>query len=271
MFGRGGGGKLTSLARLTILAGLREIQQAPADLGHVAASHRDTEVRQRATAREDDAALLRVVRRPGDLAPVCGDNGRVDDQERGACVCDRDPGPALHGLRLGIPDRDGLRGELPEAVLRVDRNGGETALELGGVDGAELVAAGGAVFEVCGKDRLAEQGADIVEEGLLRGGADGVELAEGEADEAVGRAVGDEGGGDLGREADGLGGDGGAADVDGVGADGAKGEGAVAVGDVEGGAGGGLEGGGFGWVEGRVAGLGGGGELGVEDPPEKGC
>ena len=140
-------------------------------------------------------------------------------------------------------------------------------MELGGVDVAELVAAGGAVFEVRGEDGRTERGGEIVEEGLLRLRADGVEFAEGKADEAVGCGVRDEGIGDGGGEADGLGRHGRAPDVDRVGADRAEGKGAVAVRDVECGAGRGLEGGRFRGVIDRVAGLGGGGELSVEDPP----
>ena len=251
--------ELTSLARLAILARRGEIQQTATNVRHVAAAHVDTEIRQGAVAREDDAAALCAVHGARDLAPVRRDDGRVDDEERGPRVGDRGPGPALHGLGRAAADGDLLRRELPEAVLRVDRHGGELALELGGVDVAKLVASGGAVFEVGGEDGRAERGGEVVEEGLLRLRADGVEFAEGEADEAVGRGVGDEGVGDGGGEADGLGRHGRATDVDRVGADRAEGEGAVAVGDVEGGACRGLEGGGFRGVVDRVAGLGSGG------------
>ena len=83
-------------------------------------------------------------------------------------------------------------------------------------------------------------------------GGDGVDVAEGEAEEAVTDALLE-----LGRERvgelDGLGFDDEAADVDVVGADGAGGGGAVAVGDLPGGVGGFLEGAGFGRVEDGVA------------------
>jgi hypothetical protein len=65
-------------------------------------------------------------------------------------------------------------------------------------------------------------------------GFDSVDGGEGEADEAVRGGVFGEGLGDCGGEADGLSGDGGTADVDGVDSYWAAGEGAVAVGDVEG-------------------------------------
>ena len=117
---------------------------------------------------------MRAVHGARDLAPVRRDDGLVNDQERGARVRDRDPGSALYGLGLAVPNCNGLRWELPEPICRVDRDGGELALELGRVDGAKLVAAGRAVFEIRGEDRLAEQGSDIVEEGLLLLRTDGV-------------------------------------------------------------------------------------------------
>ena len=83
-------------------------------------------------------------------------------------------------------------------------------------------------------------------------GGHGVDVAEGEAEEAVTDALlelGREGVGEL----DGLGFDDEAADVDVVGADGAGGRGAVAVGDLPGGVGGVLERAGFGRVEDGVA------------------
>ena len=136
---------------------------------------------------------------------------------------------------------------------------------------AELVGADGVVFEVCGKERGGEVGADVVEEGFLGARLDGVDAAEGEADEPVRLGVGDEGGGDVRRELDRLGGYGRAADGDGVGADDAGGAAAVAVGDApgavfEGGVGRGVVGG-----EGRVLFLLGGGEQGAEEPEVRGA
>jgi hypothetical protein len=147
---------------------------------------------------------LRAVHGAGNLAPVSGDDGGVDDQERGSRVGDRGPGAAGHGLGRRVADGD-LRGrEFPEAALRVDGHGGQAAGELGRVDNAELIAANRAMFKVRGEDRAAQVGRDVGEEGLLLLGPDGVEFAEGEADEAVGGGIGDEGLGNGGGQPDGL-------------------------------------------------------------------
>jgi hypothetical protein len=141
---------------------------------------------------------LRAVHGAGNLAPVGGDDGGVDDQERGSRVGDRGPRAAGHGLGLRVADGN-LRGrEFPEATLQVDGHGGQAAGELGRVDNAELVAAGRAVFEVRGEDGAAQVGRDVGEEGFLLLGPDGVEFAKGEADEAVGGGIGDEGRGNVG-------------------------------------------------------------------------
>ena len=258
--------KAVARARRRVRARLREIQQAATDRRHVTCPDREADARQRRRAGKDDAAGLRVVLRARDLRPVGLDDGGVDDQEAGAGICDGGAGAALDGRGGAAANGDGLGGELPEAVGVVDGDGGEGAGELGGVDFAEGVGAGGAVFEVGGEDGLGEVGGDVVEERLLGLGFHGVEFAEGEADQAVRGGVSDEAGCDLGGELDGLRGHSRAADVDGVGADLTFGEGAVAVADVEGRALQLLEGGGFGWVVNCVAGLGLGWELRVEYP-----
>jgi hypothetical protein len=126
------------------------------------------------------------------LAPVGRDDGGVDDQERGSRVGDRGPGAAGHGLGLRVADGDLRRREFPEAALRVDGHGGQAAGELGRVDNTKLVAANRAMFKVRGKDGAAQVRRNVSEEGLLLLGPDGVEFAEGEADEAVGGDIGDE-------------------------------------------------------------------------------
>jgi len=60
------------------------------------------------------------------------------------------------------------------------------------------------MFEVRGEDGAAQVGRDVGEEGLLLLGPDSVEFAEGEADEAVGGGIGDEGRGNGGGQPDGL-------------------------------------------------------------------
>lgn len=198
------GEKLTRLPCLTILPRLGEIQQTPTDRGHIVTPNRHTEIWQSTITRENNAPGLRVVDGAGDLAPVRRDDGWVDDHEARACVRDRDPRATGDGLRRGITDRDLRAGEFPEAVARVDGNGGKLPGELGRVDRAELVATGRAVFEIRGEDGLREERGDVAKEGLLLVGADSVEFGESEADKAIGGGVGDEGAGDLGGEANGL-------------------------------------------------------------------
>lgn len=60
------------------------------------------------------------------------------------------------------------------------------------------------MFKVRGEDGAAQVGRDVGEEGLLLLGPDGVEFAEGEADEAVGDGIGDEGLGNGGGQPNGL-------------------------------------------------------------------
>jgi len=60
------------------------------------------------------------------------------------------------------------------------------------------------MFEVRGEYGAAQVGRDVGEESLLLLGPDGVEFAEGEADEAVGGSIGDEGLGNGGGQPDGL-------------------------------------------------------------------
>ena len=115
-------------------------------------------------------------------------------------------------------------------------DGGELHLadELGPVHGAELVAAGGVVFQVGGEEGRFEGGRDVAEEGVLLFGRDGVGAHEAEAHQAVGVDVVDEGLRDRGGKLDGLGWDDGAADGDGVSAYVAQCAGFIAVADVEG-------------------------------------
>lgn len=197
---------------------------------------RDLQIRQirhALPARKDPPALLRIVPGALDLAPIRPGDGIVDEQERGARVGNGGAGVGvLQGG--GVADGEGGGGKGPEAAGGVDGGVEERGAVLGGVDEAEFVGARRGVFEVGGEERGGEVVADGVEEGFLPGGLDGVEGAEGQADEAVGGGVGGEGGADAGGEFDRLRGGGRAADVHGVGADEAGGAGAVAVLDVPG-------------------------------------
>ncbi len=92
------------------------------------------------------------------------------------------------------------------------------------------------VPQVSREQGRAQRALDVVEEGLLLLRGDGVDAAEGQADEAVVVGVLGELGGDLGGGLDGLALELDAADVDDVGVDVARGAAAVAVLDAPGGA-----------------------------------
>jgi len=194
-----------------------EINIIPADRSH-RASDIDLQIRQRRTARERDAADRGIVHRALHLAVVAIDDALVREHERGARV--GDGLAAGHaGARGAAADREGLRRELPEAAGGVDGGPGERARELGRVDGAELVGAGGVVAEVGREDGLGQRREGVVEEGLLLHRLDRVELAEGEPNEARRLSVGDEARGHVRGELDGLPCHGGPADVHRVSAD----------------------------------------------------
>lgn len=183
------------------------------------------------------------------------DNGRVGEHERGSGVSDRLSTSNSH--RGARTDRELGGAELPESVGGVDSSPLHRAVELGAVDCAEGVCAGSGLAEISGENGQGERRHDVVEEGLLLRGLDGVELAEREADEPVGVGVLNEGRGDGCCELNGLLGNCRAANVDNVGADVASSSGSVSVGDGEGGTLHQSEGSGLGGVEVGVAGLGG--------------
>ena len=123
---------------------------------------------------------------------------------------------------------------MPEALAAVDGDVSDGAGVLCGVDETEVVGAGFAFLEVDGEELLLESGRDGVEEGGLLRGADGVDAAEGEAEEAVVVGVLCELGGDLSGGLDCLGGGSDGADDDLVGVDISAGAGAVLVGNLPG-------------------------------------
>lgn len=131
----------------------------------MAVAHRDVEVGQGGVTGEGVSAGRAVVLRALDRRVVCLGDVVVDDHERGAGVGDGGVADAV-GLGLAV-DGEGVGGELPEAGALVDGDGGErAALDVGGVDGAELVGAVAAHVQVDAEDGFREAGLDIVEEGL---------------------------------------------------------------------------------------------------------
>jgi hypothetical protein len=143
----------------------------------------DVEVGQLGGAREDVAALVAVVRGAGDGRVVVVDDIIGEEHEGGAGVGDR-RADGSQGAS-GSSDAVAAGGELPEAVGAVDGGVGDGAGVLGAVDEAEVVRAGGALPQVGGEELGLEGGLDGVEEGGLLVGRDGVDAAEGQAEETV--------------------------------------------------------------------------------------
>jgi hypothetical protein len=184
------------------------------NLGHVRVTNRDREIRQFSATRVDEATDLRIVLRALDLRVVCLGDLLVDEHKRSARVGNGVGGSEV--LKDLVADGKFRRRELPESSLGFDGDPDHLALEFGSVDFAELVDAGAVGIEVGGEDGQVEAAHDVVEEGfggrLLGAIVDGVEVGEGEADEAVGVGVLDEGLGDGVGKLDGLVVDGYAAD-----------------------------------------------------------
>lgn len=198
------------------------------------------------------------------MAVVGIDDSSVGQHERGSGISDSLATSNGHGSTS--TDLELVGGELPETVGSVDSGPGQGSVELGRVDVAELVGADGSLTKIGGEDGLCERGQGVVEEGLLLGGLDSVELREGEADESVGVLVLHEGSRDSGGKLDGLAGDSCASNVHCVSSHVTSSSGSVTVRDGPGCSGHQLEAGGLLRVEVRVAGLGSSAELCVEQP-----
>lgn len=244
----------------------RKVDGAAGNHGHVRASDPDAKVRQGAGAREGVTPDVRVVLGALDLAVVGLRDGVVDEHERGAGVGDG-------GARARVPlllavDAEAVRRELPEALGGVDGDVGERAGVLGTVDVAELVGSGGGVLQVGGEDGLGQGGHDVVEEGLLLGRLDGVELAESQAEKAVAVHVLHERRAERRGELDRLSGHRRSSDVHGVGPHISPRATPVAVADAPGGTVDSTESRGTRRIVGGMALSLGGRQLGVEDPPE---
>lgn len=218
----------------------------------------DGEVGQGGGAVEDVAAILRALLSAGDLLVVGSDDIGGEHHEGGAGV-----GNTLDGGAGGAADLVAIRGEHPEALRAVDGLVGNGAGVLGAVDEAEVIGAGSVVLQAGGEDGLVKAGLDGVEEGGLGLGLDGVDGAEGEAEQTVVVLVLHELRADLLSGLHGLAGSLDTADGDGVLEDVAAGGAAVAVADRPAVAGHGR--GVAGLVDG-VTSLVGLGQLGREDP-----
>ena len=226
----------------------------------------DGEVGGGAAAGESVATLGAVVAGTGEGLVVGSDGGGGQVHEGGAGVSDGGA-DAARGAVAGA-DAVAARGELPETLRVIHGGVGDAAGVLGGVNVAEVVGAGSALLEGGGEQRRGEAALHGVEEGGLLGGGDGVDGAEGQAEETIGGGVLSELAGDGGGSLNRLRGGGNATDDHGVGVDIATGTRAVTVADAPAGAGDLLGRGGLAWV---VCGLAinlVGGSLGGEDPAE---
>lgn len=194
---------------------LSEVDVGTLDTSHECVPNLHHQIRQLGVTRDGDTANLSIVDGTRDLRVVALDNSGVGDDQSRAGVS--------NGLEAGLTHRwcTGANGkhlgwELPEALGGVDWDPGHGAVELAGVNPAELVSAWRSLAKVRGEDWLRERGHDVVEEGLLLLWLDGVKLAEGQADKTVVVGVLGEGLGDGGGHLDSLVGHGGATDVDGI-------------------------------------------------------
>ena len=196
------------------LGGGGVVEVATRDHGRVAFDL-EREVGEGGGAGEDVPAVRLAVGGSGDLRVVGGDEVVGEEEEGRSRVGDggdafADGGSGADGVPAG--------GEAPEALGVVHGGVGDVARVLAGVDVAEVVATGLALLQVGGEERGFEAGLGVGEEGLLLVGGDGVDGAEGEAEEAIALVLSELRADGLG-QFDGLTGDGGTADVDDVSVD----------------------------------------------------
>ena len=195
----------------------------------IVAADSEGEVGEGGAAVEDIASLLGIVGGAGDLLVVGVDDRVIDEHERGARI--GDTGAGRHGSARADGGAVGREG--PEALAVVHCRVRYVGVGVGAVQRSKVVAAGLAGLEVGGEGGGKSLGDGVVEEGLLLGGSDGVDTAEGKAEESVGGARGEcrgDGGGRLDR----LLSDGRATDRNGVGIDVSASRASVAVGDLPG-------------------------------------
>lgn len=250
---------------LTVSLDLSEVDVGSLDTSHEVVTNLHHQIRQLCVARDGDTSNLSIVDGTGDLRVVTLDDSGVGDDQGGAGVSDGLEAGLTHGWRTGT-DCEHLRRELPEALGSVDWNPGHGAVELSSVDATELVGTDSGLAQISGEDGLGERGHDIVEEGLLLLGLDGVQLAEGKTDETVVVGILSEGLGDSSGHLNGLVGHSGTTNVDGISSNVACSSRAITVADRERSTLDHLQRCGLGRVVQRVTGGGLGRKLSVENP-----
>lgn len=174
---------------LTPIVDRCKVDDVSRDDGHVA-TNIYAEIREGGITRERHAADAGVVGGAADLGVVCVDDSGVDEHKGRSGVGNR---LATKGGHWCIASNGkGVGAELPETLRGVYSRPSQGAVELGGVDGAKLVLARSGMLQIGREDGLGKRGDGVVEEGLLLRGLHGVELAEGEAHEAIALGILDE-------------------------------------------------------------------------------
>lgn len=171
-------------AEASVATDLGVLDVRAVDVRHeTAAADFDAEGGHVSVAGVDVAACFGGHARAVDLAVVGFGDVVVDHDEGGAGVGDGGAGVGV--LHVFAADAVGGGLEFPPAAAFVDWRGVELARVLCGVELAELVGSGGVDVEVGGEDFLFEVVGDVLEEGFLGSGLDGVDLAERKAEKAV--------------------------------------------------------------------------------------
>ena len=241
------------------------------NLGHVCVTDGNRHVGQSGATGVDETTNLSVKLCTLDLRVVCFGDGLVNEEKRGTGISD---GLGSTGVLDDLVANGKLgRGELPEARRGVHGNPSHLALELGGIDLAELVNTSAIRIQVSGEHREVEVAHNIVEEGLLGGllgtVIDSVEGREGKADKTVSVGVLNKGSGYSIGKFNSLVLDSHATNGDCVGSNSSSGTGSITVGDLPLSTGHLLERGRLGRVVNTMASCGLGRKIGAEDPPRK--
>lgn len=160
---------------------------ATSDGSHETSTNIEFHIWQDGVARECDTTNGLVVDGTLNLTVVGVDDSSTGEHESGSGISDGLG--TWNGHWSSGTNLERLGRELPETVGGVDGSPLHGTVELGGVNGSELVSSDCVLSEIGSEDWLGELGHGVVEEGLLLSWLDGVELGESKTDEAVGLGV----------------------------------------------------------------------------------
>lgn len=150
------------------------------------AANGESEIGRRGRAWEHPSTVRVRVLSSSDLGVVgLGDGGGEVDERSSGIADSINAGLGLRAVANGVAGG----GELPEALCCIDVHVGDVAGVLGLVDETKVVGTGGVILERDSEEWGSEVGLDGVKEGLLLGWLDGVECAEGQAEQTVGVGV----------------------------------------------------------------------------------